>query len=107
MKIPKTIKICGFDWEIIESQDVANSNENFGETHYRNQKIFIEPSEKQQKKEQVLLHEIIHAIFWQTGMWQRLKNKDYNPDEEEISQSISFMLYQVLKENSLYFGGAE
>jgi len=99
MKIPEKIKIGGFIWEVIESDDIANESATFGSTHFHHQKIFLEAGENQQKKEQCLLHEIMHAIFWQTGLEKRLDNKEVNITEEEFITAVSNGLYQVIKDN--------
>lgn len=103
MNIPKKIKIGGFDWIVIESDDIAEESQVFGSTHYQKQKLFVEKSETEQKKFQTLLHEIIHALYWQTGLTEREKNKDAPIKEEEFVQAISMGLYQVLKDNNLRF----
>lgn len=100
MKIPATVKIGGFTWKIEEHQGVAEEGGVFGSTHSHTQKIFIEPGLTQQKKEQTLLHEILHAIWWQSGLNARYKN-DKTIIEEEITQAIGHGLYQVLKDNNL------
>lgn len=98
MKIPTTLKIGGFLWKINQSQAVANEGNAFGSTHARQQQIFIEPSETQQKKEHVLIHEAMHAIWWQAGLNSRYK--DQKNVEEEIIDALSMGLYQVLKDNN-------
>lgn len=100
MKIPKKLRINGFDWEVKESQEIANEGQAFGSTHYEEQKIFLEPKATKQKKEQVLLHEILHAIWWECGLAQRYK-KDKPEVEEEIITALSHGLYQVLVDNKL------
>jgi len=98
MKIPKKLKIGGFIYQVIESQEVVNEGDAFGSFHSRQQKLFIDPNETQQKKEQTLLHEIFHAIFWQTGLLERMKDiKEIK--EEEIIQALAMGLYQTLKDN--------
>lgn len=101
MKIPKKLKIGGFIWTIVENQDVNNESNVFGSTHYKKQKLFVEPllNITQQKREQCLFHEIMHALWWQTGLFERYK--DTPKMEEEIIQTLSNGLYQVLKDNSL------
>lgn len=99
MKIPKKLKIGGFIWSVEESEKVSNEGEVFGSTHFKKQRIFIDPSETQQKKEHTLIHEILHAIWWQTGLNNRYKDK--KEMEEEIIQAVAHGLYQVLKDNSL------
>ena len=98
MKIPKKIKINGFDWEIQEDANVAMEGSVFGSTHYKNQKIFLDPNTTQQKKEQCLIHEAMHAVVWQTGLNERFRNPE-KLTEEEIVQALSFGMYQVLKDN--------
>ena len=99
MKIPKTLKIGGFIWTVEESEKIANEGNVFGSTHSRKQRIFLEPNESRQKKEHTLIHEIMHALWWQAGLNSRYK-KDENKFEEEIVDALSNGLYQVLKDNN-------
>lgn len=103
MKIPARIKIMGFEWAIEKDKSVAAEGSVFGSTHTHSQKIFLDPTTTQQKNEQTLVHEILHAIAWQTGLARRLEKFSDNKIEEEIIQSLSFALYEVLKENKLHF----
>lgn len=103
MKIPKKIKIGGLDWDVVMSSDIADESSVFGSTHFQGQKIYIDPREKEGKQAQTLLHEIMHAIFWQTGLYERAKDKEIRIKEEEYTQAMSFGLYQVLKDNKLDF----
>jgi hypothetical protein len=100
MKIPKQVKIGGFLWTIEENDKVSIEGNVFGSTHCVKQRIFLDPNETQQKKEQCLLHEIMHAIFWQTGLNERIKKPEHLT-EEELIQALSFGVYQVLKDNNL------
>ncbi len=99
MKIPKKVKVGGFIYPVIENADVANEGNVYGSTHLRRQKIFLEPSETQQKKEQTFIHEVLHAIWNQIGLNTRMK--DTPKLEEEIIDGLSHGLYQVLKDNDL------
>lgn len=99
MKIPKKLKIIGFEWQVKESQAIADEGNCFGSTHTQNQIIYLEPKSPLQKKEQVLLHEILHAIWWQQGLGIRFKDK--KEIEEEVVTTLSQGLYQVLKDNNL------
>jgi len=100
MIIPPTLKIGPFIWEIKESEEVANEGNVYGSTHHSKQKIFLEPSETQQKKEQVLIHETMHVIWHQAGLGKRY-DKDHPRIEEEVVHALSMGLYQVLKDNDL------
>ena len=99
MKIPKRLRIGGFIWEVKEDFDIKEEGGIHGSTHYKKQKIFLDPEISQQKKEQTLLHEIMHAIWWQTGLWERYKEEPTKKIEEEIIHALSMGIYQVLKEN--------
>ena len=101
MQLPEHVKIGGFDWTIHENQDVAREGNIFGSTHFTTQKIFIEPGLPEQKRDQTLLHETMHAIWWQTGLERIVEDKKL---EEKIIHALSMGLYQVLKDNNLPFG---
>ena len=99
MKIPDKLKILGFDWTIEDHKDIAYQGNCYGATHQGSQKIFLEPDMTPQKREQVFIHEMMHAIFWQMGLCERYK-KD-KEIEEEIITTMSQGIYQVLKDNDL------
>jgi Zn-dependent peptidase ImmA (M78 family) len=100
MIIPSKIRVIGLDFEIEENEKVANEGNTFGSVHSRKQRIFLEPNETQQRKEQTLVHEMLHAIFMQTGLSERLRdNKDVT--EEQLVSTISAALYAVLVDNGL------
>jgi hypothetical protein len=100
MKIPKKLKVGGLIYEVKESEEVTYEGAVWGSTHFSNQKIFLEPNEKQQKKEEAFLHEIIHICLFYCGLSKRLKRLDENL-EEDLVIAISNQLYQILKDNNL------
>jgi len=100
MKIPKQLKCGGLIFQVKESQEVANASNVWGQTQFRQQKIFLETSETQQKKEETFLHEILHICLWQSGIGSRLARIDKDL-EEDIVGSIDSYLYQILKDNKL------
>jgi len=46
------------------------------------------------KKEQVFVHELVHAMWNEAG---------YNEQDDEMVNRLSIVLYQVLKHNDLKF----
>ena len=96
-KIPKRLKIGGFIWAVKRDNGIAIEGNCYGSTHYKTQTIFVEPEPPctQQKSEQCLIHEILHAVFWQTGLNDRVEHKL----EEEIVTALAHGLYQVLIDN--------
>lgn len=98
MKIPNKIKIIGFDWEVKHDKNVAMEGSIFGSTHTQSQTIFLDPANTKQKDEHTFLHEIMHAVFWQTGLGRRFHD---HKQEEEIVAALASGMYQVLKDNDL------
>jgi hypothetical protein len=97
MKIPKSLKIGAFDWKIKQDKDVSMEGNIYGSTHHSTQTLFFDPSMTQQKAEECLIHESLHAIWWQTGLSKRHDQKI----EEEIVHALAHGIYQVLKDNKL------
>lgn len=49
----------------------------------------------QERKEQVFVHEMLHACFFEAG---------YTEQDEDAINRVSAILYQVLKDNAICFG---
>lgn len=76
-----------------QKSNLASNRDRFGEFSFIEQKITIDESLPQDKKEETLLHEIIEAL-----------NGYYSLNLEHRTISVlGFGLYQVLKENKLSF----
>lgn len=99
MKIPKEIRYSGLVWKIEESEPVSNEGNVFGSTHFRKQKIFIDPSENQLKKEQTFLHELMHVVWDVAGF--NIRYKDQKNLEEEVVTAMSHGLYGLMRDNNL------
>jgi len=97
----KDIKIGPYIYEVYESKDVGNEGNVFGSCHNDDQKIFISPEHKKQKKELTFFHEILHACMFVSGLTYRFKESDasLSPTEEDVVRDMSTVLYQTLKEN--------
>lgn len=98
MTIPKKLKIFGFVWNVSEDKNVTCEGNCNGSTHYGSQSIFIDPEITKQKKEEVLIHESMHAIWWQSGLGKRYTDTKM---EEEIIHAVAHGIYQVLNDNKL------
>ena len=95
MKIPKKLKIGGHVVTVKVVDNVANEEGTTwagGWTGSQNL-IEIRKAQVQSQKEVTLLHEILHCI-----------NLQLNHDHVEF---LSQALYQVIKDNKLYFDGKE
>lgn len=88
------VKILGIEYELKEVEQVNKNQRLFGEIDFVNQTIKIEKGLSDDRKKQVLLHEILHGICEQLGI-EEINNN------ENLIQSISSSLYQVLKDNKI------
>lgn len=100
MKIPKTIKCGGVDYDVIESADISDIGDCVGATQHESQKLFLKPNQAQESKEKTFLHEIIHIALYQSGIVARLERYDKDL-EEDIVSSLEHTLYQILKDNKI------
>jgi len=90
----KKIKVLNLEYEIIELSLVDNDIDLLGQINHREQIIRIRNDISEERKKVVLLHEVLHAIFQQTGF-----NEEHN--DEHLIESLSIALYQVFKDNEL------
>lgn len=95
--IPNKVIIAGVDYQVKEVETVVidGSTEYAGSCNYFNSEIELVGSLSKTKKEQVLIHEVLHACFHEAG---------FQEQEEDVINRVSIVLYQVLKDNKLYFG---
>jgi hypothetical protein len=94
MKIPKSIKINGIIYDIVE-EDPKDGHlvkvKNWGEISFQECKIYIDKNTDTQRQWQILFHEILHAIECDNEM----------DSQETYIQTISSNFYGVLKDNNL------
>lgn len=99
MNTPPEIKIGGLVWKVRNSIDMANGENAYGSTHLVSQTIFLDPAMSLQKRENVFIHEVLHAIWDTFG----LKSAGFTRDQEEqIVTALSNGLYQVVKDNKIF-----
>ena len=98
MKIPKKLKIAGLIWNVKKDKNVTHEGDCYGTTHHTNQNIFISTETTQQKNEETLIHEILHAVWHAYGLGEDKVLKDY---DERIVRSLGTGLYQVLNDNKM------
>lgn len=98
--IPNKVKVAGIEYEVTEKDYVEiNNDKNYqGSCHYTKASIEVLSTLSNDRKEEVFVHELMHAIFNEAG---------YDEHEEDMINRTSKVLYQVLKDNKLYFGGQE
>jgi len=89
------IKILNLEFEIQEVTEISHGSENIGETDHIKQIIYIKKNLSSERKNVVILHEILHSIFEQLGF-------DEQHDDELLINALSTALYRVLVDNALF-----
>lgn len=92
--IPNKIDVAGVIYDIEEKEALVLETGNLGEVIYALTQIRIESNCSASKKEQIFVHEMLHAIFKESG---------YDEQDEDMINRVSITLYQVLKNNKLEF----
>ena len=91
---PKQVKVAGVVYTVKEEPFIEiNSNRNYqGACYYDKTQIFILEDISDERKEQVFVHELTHAIFHEAG---------FDEQDEDVINRIGIILHQVLKDNNL------
>lgn len=86
------IKVCGMVYAVEEKEHFQNGDDRnlWGLCDYEQQKIYIRQSLSVQKKKQVLIHELTHAILHEAG---------FEEQDEDLVNRFSIILHQVLLDN--------
>lgn len=92
------IKVGPFEYSVKFDKVVANEGSVFGTTHNNDQLIVLDPDKPDQKIDQTLVHELLHACMFISGLTYRFTDKE-PVSEEDVCRELSIVLYQVLKDN--------
>lgn len=89
----KNVKVAGVEYKIQVKELVDNDPNVYGSCVYHDAHIEIRKGLSKGRAEQTLIHELLHATFFEAG---------YRGDGyEELVERLSVVLHQVLKENDL------
>jgi Zn-dependent peptidase ImmA (M78 family) len=94
--IPGKIKIMGIEYTV-EEKDVViidGSTNYAGSVSYQHARIEILKEMSKERKEETLIHELLHAVLYESGISEQ---------DEDLVNRASKVLYQVLKDNDLNF----
>lgn len=86
------VEILGVNYEIKELEIVDENPNVLGQIVYQKQEIQIKKSLLKDMKNSTIIHEIVHGILFHSGK-QELNEK------EDLVESLSSSIYQVLKSN--------
>lgn len=96
METDKTLNILGLIYTVEEVECVSKDELRRGEINFLANRIKIDKTMPGDLKNQVLMHEIMHAIFDLLGY------EDLCTDENKV-QSIATALHQVIRDNPKLF----
>lgn len=96
MKIPQKVKILGITYDVQEVEVVDKNESLWGKIDYQEQVIKIDSELKNERKAQVLLHEILHGVLSELGFYEINNN-------EEAVQGLSTALYCTLVDCQDFF----
>ncbi|MGO2265840.1 MAG: hypothetical protein ACTH54_03275 [Vagococcus salmoninarum] len=92
MKIPLTVKVGGISYDVKEKAFIElDSNRNFqGACLFSETEIQILEDISEERKVNVFIHELTHAIFYEAG---------FEEHDEDMVNRIGNVLQQVLQDN--------
>ena len=93
--MPKEVNILGVIYQVNEVDTVNKTDPRRGEINYLTNEIKIDKNMPKTLKEQVLMHEIMHAVFDLLGLYELGEN-------EEKVQSIATALHHVFTSQTIF-----
>ena len=92
--IPGKVRIGGLEYDVKMIDELLNDHDCAGQIVFPVGVIKLDSRLSEDRKEQTLVHEILHGIFEEAG---------YEEQDEDMVNRLGKVLYQVLKDNELNF----
>jgi Zn-dependent peptidase ImmA (M78 family) len=89
-----TFRVGTADYTVKEVAGLQHKYELFGQVTYDDAVIVVEPTLCEQRKTNVVIHELLHACLFETG---------YDEHDEEQVRRLGNVLTQVLRDNDFGF----
>lgn len=87
----KKVKICGVNFDIVEVDDLFNSDStHFGQIDFVKGKIYVNSELSEDAKMETIVHEVTHGILVYIG------RSDLSNDEQFV-QALGNVIYQTFK----------
>ena len=105
MKLPKKVKINGVDYAVEYTKDLKDGDEILYGL-FLEDKMLIQINTSNQTEVgmwRTLMHEIWHAIMFETDLKCRGYNHRKINDEEELAEMFSRSMYQIVRDNKELF----
>ncbi len=95
MKLPEKVNLLGINYKIEEVEVVNKNTPCDGEINYQSLEIRIDKGLADEKKAQVLMHEILHGLFESLGLAELR-------DDEKAVQSLATALYHLFSTQTIF-----
>jgi hypothetical protein len=98
---PVSVLVGPFSYRVVFSADrikeleKESNTELYGITSHGDLEIALQPDCAEMVIRETLLHEVLHALFYNTGLTERLSEKM----EEQVIRSLSPALFDLLRRN--------
>ncbi|MYL44596.1 ImmA/IrrE family metallo-endopeptidase [Virgibacillus halodenitrificans] len=92
--LPPKVNIAGIEYVVREVEGINDRFNTLGMVNYARSVIEIDSDMSKTKKEQIFIHEVLHACFSEAG---------FDKQDEDVINRVGIVLYQVLKDNKLTF----
>lgn len=83
-------KIGGVKYKVVQVKGLAKEHGLMGQISYDNLLIKIDEDLPQGRKEETLVHELVHGIFYEAG---------FEEQDEDMINRVGKVLYQVIQDN--------
>lgn len=93
--LPNKVNVVEIEYTVKEVKGLENNHNKMGCIRYGSAEIELDADMSLERKEQVFVHEMLHACFFEAG---------YIDQDEDVINRVGAILYQVIKENKLSFG---
>ncbi|UTR05177.1 ImmA/IrrE family metallo-endopeptidase [Alkalihalobacillus sp. LMS6] len=95
MNMPKVIRVGSVDYVVSTQKDIYEQGVHLaGQVVYPQTAIMVDEEMSPSRKDNVLIHEITHAIFNEAG---------YNEQDEDLINRVGNVLHGMLRDNDFGF----
>jgi len=104
--IPESVQVGPYVYTIIADAvrmaecEKESREELFGMTLHKSLEIIIQPDAADTVIRETLLHEVLHAVLYNTGISDRMTEKT----EEHLIRALSPALFVLLRDNKKFLG---
>lgn len=88
-------KIGGVIYDVVSDEDIMDRDGALGSCDYKNATISLYPRQAESRMEQVLYHELVHALFFEAG---------FDEQDEDMVNRLGIVFHQFIEDNYEFCG---